>query len=107
MIGLPLWEQWDGKVDKCAYAWFTTLTEKRWKRMCIASHGKRQLAIRMNGIHTTISCESTKRFAMQSMNGLGTMMAMVFEKYTPTPPKACGQMFVITCAVSKAFTKII
>jgi hypothetical protein len=37
MTGLPLSEQWDGKADKYAYGSFTTPTEKRWKRMFIAS----------------------------------------------------------------------
>lgn len=32
MIVLPSSGQLDGKADKCAYAWFTTQTEKRWKR---------------------------------------------------------------------------
>jgi transposase len=48
-----------------------------------------------------------KRFAMRSMNGHATMMEMVFEKSTQTQQKVCGRMFVITCATSKVFTKVI
>jgi len=37
MIALPLLEQWGGKVDKCAYVWFTTPTERLWKHTFIGS----------------------------------------------------------------------
>jgi len=84
MIGLPSWERWGGKADKCVYVWFTILTEKRWKHMYTSLRRKRQRAIPMNGTHITTSSESTRRFVMLNMNGLVTTMAMAFEKYTPT-----------------------
>ena len=33
----PSLARWDAKAGKCAYAWFTILTEKHWKRMFISS----------------------------------------------------------------------
>ena len=61
----------------------------------------------MSGKPTITSFENMLPFVMQNMNGLGTMMAMEFEKFIPTLLKACGLMYEITCVLSKAFTRII
>ena len=54
-----------------------------------------------------ISFENIRPFVMRNTNGRETMTETAFEKSTQTQQKACGRMYGITCAISKAFTKII
>ncbi len=61
----------------------------------------------MNGTHTITSFENTQLFAMPTTNGRGMTTEMVFEKFIPILPKACGRMFEIICVLSKVFTKCI
>lgn len=76
MIAFPSLERRDRKAGKYAYVWFTIETEKRWKRMFIASHGKRRVGISMSGNPTIPAFENIQSFAIRNMNGPGTRMAM-------------------------------
>lgn len=107
MIVHPSSEQWDGKAGRHVCAWFITQIGKHWKIMSIALRCKILLAIPMSGNPTITSFGNIRPFVMQNMNGLVTRMAMEFEKFTPTPLKACGLMYETTCGLSKAFIKII
>jgi hypothetical protein len=61
----------------------------------------------MRGKSIITSFEATPLFAMQNINGLGTMMAMKFKKFTPTPLNASELMSETICAISKVSTRSI
>ena len=61
----------------------------------------------MNGKPIITSFGNTLLFVTPNTNGLVTMMAMAFEKFTQTLPKGCGRMSETTYVLSKVFIKTI